>query len=182
MKEIEVKVTKYVAEDGTQFDDKESCEKHDAENKRLSDSASERINLIRAKRKALDDEAAEFERQQEEKLKSLVGMVESIHQRIKALCEVGQALYDNKLLSGAKSRAAYPNSFCMWVCGDVFYIGTSVVRIVTDAYFLTNGVRDFFDAHTEVKREEKISLLERFLKNFDKFENSFYAFVDETMK
>lgn len=57
MKEIEVKVTKYVAEDGTQFDDKESCEKHDAENKRLSDSASERINLIRAKRKALDEVA-----------------------------------------------------------------------------------------------------------------------------
>ena len=61
MKEIEVKVTKYVAEDGTRFDDKESCEKHEAECMLVSDACANRIAMIQAKRKKIDDENEEEE-------------------------------------------------------------------------------------------------------------------------
>lgn len=184
MKEIEVKVTKYVAEDGTQFDDKESCEKHDAECKLNDEARDNRLSLIRAKRKKIDDENEEYERRQTLELEEKFSKIRSMKGRIESLIAIGNELSKNQFnysewFSGTRrvgfSRAYYDGD-CQNLCVGVGY------RIGDCCYleFKTNG--ELMMSIKNFELSERNTIVGCFLQDFDRFESRFYEWLDREMK
>lgn len=188
MKEIEVKVTKYIAEDGTQFDSKELCEKHDEECRICEETCNSRIAMILATRKKKDEEHEEYVRNQELKLEALIEHTKALKHRIQALVQVGNALREN----GFMNAVAYKIG-CLKLDGRSYSCGfsgrmefTGVGFRFNEARFTTNGEEHKFligmcgDDGAELETKNK--LVERFLEEFDGFEKRIYDWVDENMK
>lgn len=184
MKEIEVKVTKYVAEDGTRFDDKESCEKHEAECMLVSDACANRIAMIQAKRKKIDDENEEYERKQTQQLEEMFDKIRSMKSRIESLIKIGNELSKSgfeygEWYYGARkvgfARANYGGecrNLCIGVAarkGDCNYLE-----------FKTNG--EDMMCIRDLDLSKKIYVVSYLLDDFDRFEKKFYEWIDENMK
>lgn len=187
MKEIKVEVTKYVAQDGTRFDDKESCEKHDAECFQIDEDCATRIALIKQKRKSLDDEAEAFKRKQELELEGMYDRIRSLSKRIDALIAVGNELKRNKIT---------PEKIvgCGWGCTN--YVGFNKPYPYADDIteldvclrieplglytFSTDGETMRFNCKIDISH--KIRACERFLEDFTRFESELYGWVDEYTK
>lgn len=185
MKEIEVKVTKYIAEDGTQFDSKELCEKHDVECGLIRKNCESRIEMIRAKRSQLDDEAEKFRLKKEHELEELFLQVRSMKDRIQSLISISKELSENKFNHlDCWSYGTCRVGFCTaYYDADVNNraVGVSIRKNdVCRLEYKTNG-----DAMMSIKNdslEDKISIVSYFLKDFDRFESKFYEWLDNEMK
>lgn len=198
MKEIKVEVTKYVAEDGTQFDDKESCEKHDAECAKNNDDYETRIEMIRQKRKRLDDEADEKRRKEEAEYEENKDNIRKIGGRIRNLIAVANELIDNNLFYyiGSGSSVYYLRNYCGYK-GSIFFTqddpqysysedahrhkGTGIGFIATcgNGRLATNGT-DFISYDAGSFGCAVMS--KRIVEEFEELERAFYAYVDEKTK
>lgn len=208
MIEIKVEVTKYIAEDGTRFDDKESCAKYDEECKIASDACASRIEMIRNKRRSLDDEAARIQREKELKLAGLEEQILSMKNRIRELIEVGYEFHKNN----------FKTNNCVWVSaekvgflknqrGDVTSVAMCIDKWERDLdklypslalffstwcafYVYTDGetikykftTRSGCERITEMVIDVKIELCKKFIQKFEEFESEFYEDVDSKMK
>ena len=184
MKEIETIVTEYMANDGTRFVDKESCEKHEAECLKREKECTDRIAMIKAKRKSIDEANAEFERKQEllyvelyEKISSLKSRIDMVVRVARELCDEGFAL--------DKFKYVYPYMSFGLNCNRTI----SFVGLYFDMHSYSCGrVRfdtDGFNKHYNInglKIQDKITICEIFLERFDEFESEFYKWVDDLCK
>ncbi len=204
MKEIETIVTKYMANDGTRFDDKESCEKYETECLKSGDACANRIAMIRGKRKMLDDEAKRIKHEKELKLDSLQEHILSMKHRIVELISVGYELHKNKF---------HTRGVGMWVgCSsfgflrnqndDVSYVGDGLDKFDTQLNILYPSSDVYhgwctFTVYTDgesikykfknccgcnvngIVIDVKIELCEKFIKDFDDFETKLYKEIDE---
>lgn len=98
MKEIDVIVKKFEANDGTRFESKEDCEKHEEEIEKSKSDCMNRIEMIRNKRKQIDEEKAEKLRLENEERKNLINNILSMKDRIKKLIDIANELGMNELL------------------------------------------------------------------------------------
>ncbi len=180
MKEIEVIVKKFEANDGTRFDDKESCDKYEEECKKSNEACANRIAMIKAKKIKIDEENAEYARKQELKLKDLSDKILSMGSRIKAIISVGEELHKDEF------------NIADWSCGSSHVgfsyrhyqdrhveisVGMFACGVLGEDFIETDGEAIRFNC--KFKTERKIYLLEKFLADFDRFETYFYKWVDE---
>lgn len=180
MKEIEVIVKKFEANDGTRFDDKESCDKYEEECKKSIEACANRIAMIKAKKIKIDEENAEYARKQELKLNELRDKILSMESRIKAIINIGEELHEDEF------------NIDDWGCGTCrvgfayrhyqdrhveITVGMFVTSVLGRDFIETNGEAIGFNC--DFKTERKIYMLERFLQDFDRFETKFYEWVDE---
>ena len=184
MKEIKVEVTKYVADDGTRFDDRESCEKHDVECMAVSDACANRIAMIQAKRKKIDDENEEYERKQTQQLEEMLDKIRSMKSRIESLIKIGNELSKSGFEYGewfyGTRRVGFARTYYDGECQKLC-IGVAVRK--GDCCYLefkTNGERMI--GIRDIDFSEKIYVVSYFLDDFDRFEKKFYEWLDENMK
>lgn len=208
MIEIKVEVTKYIAEDGTRFDDKESCAKYDEECKIASDACASRIEMIRNKRRSLDDEAARIQREKELKLAGLEEQILSMKNRIRELIGVGYELHKNNFKTNNWMWVSTEKvGFLKNLRGDVTSVGIVIDKWERDLdrlypslamffstwcafYVYTEGetikyklsTRHGCERITEMVIDVKIELCEKFIQRFEEFESDFYEDVDSQMK
>lgn len=180
MKEIEVIVKKFEANDGTRFDDKESCDKYEEECKERASSCANRIAMIKAKKIKIDEENAEYARKQELKLNELRDKILSMGNRIKEIISVGEELYNNEF------------NITDWNCrvGNVGFeyrnysdhqieiaLGIRKAEPLGNINMETDG--EVIGFSYKINDSDKIYMLERFLEDFDRFETKFYEWVDK---
>ncbi len=207
MKEIKVEVTKYVAQDGTRFDDKESCEKYDEECKIASDACASRIAMIRNKRKSLDDEAARIQREKELKLACLEEQILALKNRIRELIGVCYELHKNNFKANMWEWVSSSHvGFMKNQSGDVSSVGRCIDKYENNLnilyapmrfystwcafYVYTDGetikykfsTRSGCERIAEMVIDVKIELCEKFIQEFEEFESDFYEDVDSQMK
>lgn len=198
MKEIKVEVTKYVAQDGTRFDDKESCEKHDAECIKNEADYATRIEMIRNKRKSLDDEADEKRRKEEAEYERNKDKIRKIGGRIRNLIAVANELIDNNLFYyiGSDSSVSYLRNYFGYK-GSIFFTqddpqysynenahrhkktGIGFIATCGNGLLATNGA-DFISYDAGSFGCAVMS--KRIVEEFEELERAFYAYVDEKTK
>lgn len=199
MKEIEVIVKKFEANDGTRFDDKESCDKYEEECKKINEALENRIAMIKAKRNKIDEEKAEIKKKNEIKYYELCGKIRSIGGRISGLISVANELlrnkmfphisdygysflnkygyhYGDKISFGINKLNSYRSDY---VNNDIKYIRVSGLGIAC-----TDGeCFEFYDLDgSEDAIGSRCRMLEWILEDFDVFEKAFYAYVDNIIK
>ena len=191
MKEIEVIVKKFEAQDGTRFDDKESCEKHEEECKSINTDCAKRIAMISAKRKRIEEENAEFARKQELKLKELEEKIRSMKHRITSAIKVCEALRRNNFKNelDAKSWAV---GYCSTIYTTKYGEGIKMLGVWVNyepcGTFLFETDGEKIDIPLSVRNNRKdglydcIRAYEKFLDGFPKFEENLYKNVDELTK
>lgn len=186
MKEIEVIVKKFEANDGTRFDDKESCDKHEAECLKGEEACANRIDMIKAKRKSIDDANAEYERKQKAKLNELEERIKSMKRRISSAICIGKELRKNKFQNDFRAysyKVGFVNSYYGGEINNIA-VGVYMSRPVGEYKFATDGESVWYENEivhdVEIKDSDKIYLCEKFLNSFDEFEKKFYDWLDET--
>ena len=208
MKEIKVEVTKYVADDGTRFDDRESCEKYDVECKTVTDACASRIAMIKAKRKSLDDEAERIQHDKELKLAGLEEQILALKNRIRELIDVGYEFHKNNFKTNNWVWVhAEKVGFLKNQRGDVTSVAMCIDKWERDLnklypslalffstwcafYVYTDGetikykfnTRSGCERITEMVIDVKIELCKKFIQKFEEFESEFYEDVDSEMK
>lgn len=196
MKEIEVKVTKYVAEDGTQFDSKELCEKHDVECAKSNDDCDARIALIRQKRKCLDDEAEAKRRKEEAEYEDNKDKIRKMGSRIRNLIAVANELINNNLFYYAdyssvdflRRKYSYKGNIYFTqddpqysYCNEAHkHKGTGIgfIAVSGNGRLATNGT-DFitFDSCSY----GRAVMSKRMVEELEELERAFYAYVEDAV-
>ena len=180
MKEIEVIVKKFEANDGTRFDDKESCDKYEEECKKSIEAYANRIAMIKAKKIKIDEENAEYARKQELELKDLSDKILSMGSRIKAIISVGEELHKDEFKIDEWNYGACRVGFAYRHYQDrhvEISIGMSIASCLGYDVIDTDG--EAIRYNCKLKTERKIYMLKMFLKDFNRFETNFYKWVDE---
>lgn len=182
MKEIETIVTKYIANDGTRFDDKESCENHEAECLKREKECADRIAMIKAKRKSIDEANVEFERKQRLLLEELDKKISSLKSRIDMVVRVARELRDEDFELD-KFRYVYPYmSFGLNCNRTISFVGLYVdLHPCGQWRFDTDGFNKYYNING-LELQDKINVCKIFLERFDKFESEFYKWVDDLCK
>lgn len=188
MKEIDVIVKKFEASDGTRFNSKEDCEKHEEEIEKSESDYINRIEMIRNRRKTIDEINAENERKQKAELKELEEQIKLMKTRISSTICIGKELRRNKFKNDFNAysykvgfvRSYYDGELNNIAVGTYMStpLGINSYVLATDgeSVWYANGiVRD-----VEIEDGDKIYLCKKFLNSFDEFEKKFYAWLDET--
>lgn len=188
MKEIDVIVKKFEANDGTRFNSKEDCEKHEEEIEKSKSDCMNRIEMIKNRRNIIDEINAEYERKQKAELNELEEQIKSMKSRISSAICIGKELRKNKFQNDFNAYSYKVGFVRLYYDAEInniavgVYMSTPCQRY---AYKLaTNGefvcyVNEINDAY-RVEDNDKIYLCKKFLNSFDEFEENFYAWLDET--
>lgn len=188
MKEIDVIVKKFEANDGTRFNSQEDCEKHEEEIEKSKSDCMNRIEMIRNRRKTIDEIDAENERKQKAKLNELEEKIKLMKSRISSIICIGKELRKNKFQNDFHAYSFKVGFVTSYYDGEINNIAVGVYMstpFLRDAYELAtdgesvwyvNGINHAYG----VKDSDKIYLCEKFLNSFDEFEKKFYDWLDET--
>lgn len=151
-----------------------------------------KIEMIKAKRKKLDDEALELKRKEEAELKYLEDEIRALKPRIESIIKIGKELKKNDFnidysLKCGVNIVGYAKAY---YGGEIDNIAIGVKKIIytrpnNDDVFKTDGSFIIYKTvyeGIELDNKSKILLCKDFLNGFDKFEKRVDEYLEKNMK